>query len=98
MRSAVFLPTPGIFTSCSIAPLRIAAIRSAPARPLIAVTASFGPMPLTVINFSNSDLSAAETNPNSDSASSRTCVWMCSDTSCPAAGSEEYTETGMVTS
>ncbi len=62
------------------------------------VIASFGPMPLTVISFSNSALSLAAMNPNSDRASSRTWVWMCSCTGWPFSGSDENAETGIVTS
>ena len=55
-------------------PERIAAANSGPANPPSAVTASFGPIPLTVISFSNRTLSLVAVNPNSVKASSRTCV------------------------
>ena len=58
------------------------------------VTASFGPMPLTPISFSNSVFSSCVRKPKSDRASSRTCVWMRSRTSAPASGSLENVETG----
>src|ERR1019366_1465249 len=63
MRSAVFLPTPGTFTSFSTSPRRIARIRSGAARPESTFTASVGPIPLTEINFSNSPFSSCVRNP-----------------------------------
>ena len=71
---------------------------SAVAMPLRIVIASFGPMPLTVISFSNSCFSSARRNPNRAIASSRTWVWMCSATSLPSAGRSENVGTVMVTS
>ena len=45
MRSAVFLPTPGMRTSRSTSPRRMASSRSCAASPESTVMASFGPMP-----------------------------------------------------
>ena len=98
MRSAVFFPTPGIFTSRARSPARRAFTRSLAARPLRTVTASFGPMPLTPISFSKSCFSVAEAKPNRAIASSRTCVKIRSFTSAPKSGSLENVVTGMVTS
>ena len=64
MRSAVFLPMPGIRVSRWTSPPRIALVRSAAASPDSTVIASFGPMPLTPISFSNSIFSSAVRNPN----------------------------------
>ena len=74
MRSAVFLPTPGMRTSCATSPPRIASMMAGAASPDSTLMASEGPMPLTEISFSNSVFSSAVKKPNNASASSRTCV------------------------
>jgi hypothetical protein len=63
MRSAVFLPTPGTFTSFSTSPRRMERIRSGAARPERILIASVGPIPLTEISFSNSAFSSCVRNP-----------------------------------
>ena len=50
-------------------------------------SASFGPMPLTRMSRSKSSCSSRVTKPKSDSASSRTCVWIRSATSPPTSPS-----------
>ena len=57
MRSAVFLPIPGMRVSRATSFPRIAPTISSAAMPLRIVIASFGPIPLTVISFSNSSFS-----------------------------------------
>ena len=54
IRSAVFLPTPGMRTSSSTCPPRMASMMAAVARPDRTLMASVGPMPLTEISRSNS--------------------------------------------
>ena len=56
------------------------------------------PIPLTVSSFSKSCFSANRKNPYRLSASSRTCVWMWSATSAPAAGISVNVGTLMATS
>ena len=63
MRSAVFLPMPGMRVSRAISLPRIAPTISSAAMPLKIVIPSFGPIPLTVISFSNSSFSAGRRNP-----------------------------------
>ena len=63
MRSAVFLPIPGMRVSRAMSLPRIAPTISSAAMPLRMVMASFGPMPLTVISFSNNFFSAGRRNP-----------------------------------
>ena len=58
MRSAVFFPIPGMRVRRATSLPRIAPTISSAAMPLKIVIASFGPMPLTVISFSNSSFSA----------------------------------------
>jgi hypothetical protein len=98
IRSAVFFPMPGTRVSFCTSAERITCTRSPAAMPLNTVRASFGPTPLTVISFSNSDFSSAERKPNSWIASSRTTVWIRSRTSSPGAGSAVKVEIGMATS
>ena len=63
IRSAVFFPIPGIRVSRAISLPRIAPTISSAAIPLRIVIASFGPMPLTVISFSNSCFSRERRKP-----------------------------------
>ena len=58
--------------------------RSAGSIPESTASARRGPMPLIAISRSNSCCSSAVTKPKSESASSRTCVWMRSDDLAPA--------------
>ncbi len=62
------------------------------------VTASFGPMPLTVMSRSNMVFSSRVKKPNSAMVSSRTCVYTRRRTSAPTSGSAENVEMGTVTS
>src|SRR5262249_33489783 len=98
MRSAVFLPMPGIRVSeAMLLPLMAATIASA-GMPLRIVIASLGPMPLTLISFSKSCFSSLRKKPNRASASSRT--WVCTNmaTSAPRAGRAEKVGMLMLTS
>src|ERR1017187_2489380 len=64
MRSAVFLPMPGMRTSLSTSPRRMALMSSGAASPDRIVTASLGPMPLTPISFSKSAFSSCVKKPD----------------------------------
>jgi hypothetical protein len=74
MRSAVFLPTPGIVASLRASPRAMASARSFASMPERIFCASVGPMPEIEINFSNALFSSDDANPYNESASSRTCV------------------------
>ena len=66
----------------------IAVRRSAGDMPERIPSASLGPTLLMVINFSNMVCSSSVRNPKSFNSSSRTLVWMRSDTDSPGLGKE----------
>src|SRR6266478_362151 len=97
MRSAVFLPTPGIFVSRTRSLPRIAGTSSSTLIPLKIFSASVGPTPDAESSISKKCFSRADTNPYSASASSRTCVWIRRVTSVCSSPSAAYVESGTCT-
>src|SRR5882762_7917085 len=97
MRSAVFLPTPGIFVKRTRSPPRIAGTSSSTLIPLKIFSASVGPTPEAESSISKKCFSRADTNPYSASASSRTCVWIRRVTSVCSSPSAAYVESGTCT-
>ena len=83
IRSAVFLPTPGMLESARTSRRASDATRSSGDIPDITVWASFGPMPETAISFRKSRRSRSVQKPKSASASSRTWVWTKNETTPP---------------
>ena len=63
MRSAVFFPTPGIAVRRAMSLRRIAPASSRGSMPDSTDNASFGPMPLTAISFSNMTSSRSVAKP-----------------------------------
>ena len=63
IRSAVFLPTPGIFVSAEESPATIVSISSSGLIPEITLSAPFGPIPETESNARNSSFSKRMRNP-----------------------------------
>ena len=63
MRSAVFLPIPGIAWKRAWSPSAIARRSSAAGEPETTASATLGPIPLTVSSWTKSSRSSASANP-----------------------------------
>ena len=91
IRSASFLPMPGIETSTAWSCCRIASWRSAVGREPTMAIATFGPTPVTVSSRLKNPSSSGVRKPNSACWSSRTRWYVCSRRR-PPGGAVEITD------